>query len=84
MDAVYERCAGLDIHKKLIVACVLISEPTGAPRKQIRSSGTMADDLLALRQLQPKTYLQSIRPGQHQSPGGPIEILNKLNDRDHR
>ena len=38
MDVVYERCAGLDIHKKLIVACVLVSESTGALRKQIRSS----------------------------------------------
>ena len=49
MDVVYERCAGLDIHKKLIVACVLVSEAAGAPRKQIRSFGTMTGDLLALR-----------------------------------
>jgi hypothetical protein len=27
MDVVYERCSGLDIHKKIIMACVI---PPGA------------------------------------------------------
>ena len=49
MDVVYERCAGLDIHKKLLVAGVLVSEAAEVPRKQIRSFGTMTGDLLVLR-----------------------------------
>jgi transposase len=49
MDVVYERCAGLDIHKKLIVACVIVPGPKGPPQKEVRSFGTMTDALLARR-----------------------------------
>src|SRR5690242_20262180 len=43
MQVVYERCCGLDVHKKTVVACVLT--PTG---RETRSVGTMTSDLLAL------------------------------------
>ena len=43
MQVVHERCAGLDVHKKTVVACLL----TGAG-KQIRTFGTMTQQLLAL------------------------------------
>ncbi len=48
MDIVYERSCGLDIHKKQIVACVIVPGPDGQPTKQIRTFGTMTADLLAL------------------------------------
>jgi transposase len=48
MDVVYERCCGLDIHKKQVVACVVVPGPDGQPTKQIRTFGTMTADLLAL------------------------------------
>jgi transposase len=48
MDVVYPRCAGLDIHKKTVVACVIVQGPKGKPQKTIRTFGTMTDDLLAL------------------------------------
>jgi transposase len=48
MDVLYERCCGLDIHKKTVVACVVTPGPRGAPRKEVRSFGTMTEDLLAL------------------------------------
>jgi len=48
MDVVYARCCGIDIHKKTAVACVINADPNGRPRKQIRTFGTMTDDLLAL------------------------------------
>ncbi len=44
MQVVYERCCGLDIHKKTVVACVMV--PGG---KELRSFGTMTEDLLQLR-----------------------------------
>ncbi|HEV2459430.1 MAG TPA: IS110 family transposase, partial [Ktedonobacterales bacterium] len=44
----YERCCGLDVHKRTVVACLLVSGPVGAPSKQIRTFGTMTRDLLAL------------------------------------
>lgn len=48
MDVVYERCCGLDIHKKTVVACLLVPGPDGQPVAQVRTFGTMTDDLLAL------------------------------------
>jgi transposase len=48
MDVLHARCCGIDIHKKTAVACVIMSDPNGSPRKQVRTFGTMTDDLLAL------------------------------------
>jgi len=50
MDVIYERCCGLDIHKKVVVACVITPGADGQPRKQIRTFGTMTADLEALAQ----------------------------------
>ena len=46
MDAMYERCCGLDIHKKTVVACLIVRPPAGGEGD--RTFGTMTDDLLAL------------------------------------
>jgi transposase len=43
MNVMYERCAGLDVHKKTVVACVLT--PDGP---ETRTFGTMTADLLVL------------------------------------
>jgi transposase len=48
MHVVHERCCGLDVHKKVVVACVLVPGPDGAPAREVRSFGTMTADLLAL------------------------------------
>ncbi len=48
MEVVHPRCCGLDVHKQTVVACVLLSGPTGQPRREVRTFGTMTDDLLAL------------------------------------
>jgi len=48
MDVVYERCCGLDIHKKVVTACLITPGADGRPRKEICSFGTMTDDLLQL------------------------------------
>jgi transposase len=42
MQVMYERCAGLDVHKKTVVACVLT--PAG---QETRTFGTMTSELLA-------------------------------------
>ncbi len=41
MDTIYQRCCGLDIHKKVVVACLITPGPKGEPHKEIRSFGTM-------------------------------------------
>ena len=48
MDVIYERCCGLDIHKKTVVACVLISRPGRPAHKELRTFETMTGDLLDL------------------------------------
>ncbi len=48
MDIIYHRCCGLDVHKKTVVACLIISDPDGTPHKTIRTFSTMTGDLVAL------------------------------------
>src|SRR6266540_521696 len=48
MRTVYERVAGLDIHKKVIVACVRYLRSDGSWQVEKRNFGTMTFDLLAL------------------------------------
>ena len=48
MDVLYPRCAGLDVHKKKVLACVLVTPERGAPTKLVRTFGTLADEVLAL------------------------------------
>lgn len=48
MDVVYERCCGLDVHKKTVVACRMAPGPDGAGVKEVRTFATMTADLLAL------------------------------------
>jgi transposase len=47
MEVIYSRCAGLDVHKQTVVACVRIA--TGAaPTQAVRSFETTTSGLLAL------------------------------------
>ena len=48
LHVLYPRCCGLDIHKKTVVACVLLTDPDGADQRFVRTFGTMTADLVAL------------------------------------
>jgi transposase len=48
MEAVHERCCGLDVHKESVVACCIVPGPDGLPAKEVRSFGTMTADLRRL------------------------------------
>jgi transposase len=48
MDILHDRCAGLDVHKKTVVACIRCTGPDGAVASQVRTFGTMTAELLAL------------------------------------
>jgi transposase len=48
MQVVHERCAGLDVHKKNVVACRIVPAPQGGWRKEVRKFGTFTDELLLL------------------------------------
>jgi transposase len=49
MQLVYERCAGLDLHKKTVVACAIVPDEHGQRRKEHQTFSTMTPDLLRLR-----------------------------------
>jgi transposase len=48
MDVVYRQCCGLDVHKKMVVACLLSVDERGQRQKEIRVFTTMTRELLAL------------------------------------
>ncbi len=48
MDVQYQRCAGLVVHKRTVVACVRLTTAEGAVQQEVRTFGTMTADLLAL------------------------------------
>jgi transposase len=48
MEVVYSHCAGLDVHKKTVVACVMTPDAKGKLQTDIRTFGTMTADLLTL------------------------------------
>ena len=45
MDVIYQRCCGVDVHKKVLVVCLLRGK-----QKEIKSYGTSTSDLLDLMQ----------------------------------
>ena len=47
MEVVHPRCAGLDVHKDLIVACVRLVGPGGV-QQEVRKFGATSADLLSL------------------------------------
>jgi transposase len=49
MDQLIERCCGLDVHRDTVAACVRVPEPNGKQRHEVRTFGTTAVELLALR-----------------------------------
>ncbi len=49
MDQLIERCAGLDVHKKTVAACVRVSGKGKQRRRETRTFATTTRGLLALR-----------------------------------
>jgi transposase len=48
MEVVHPRCAGLDVHKRTVVACRLTPGPGAEPAREVRTFGTTTRELLAL------------------------------------
>jgi transposase len=48
MDVLYPCCGGLDVHKRTVVAGLILTPPSGPVAKTVRTFGTMTNDLLAL------------------------------------
>ena len=48
MDVIIKRCAGLDVHKKSLAACVRIMDNEGRVKQEVKSFGAMTGDLFEL------------------------------------
>lgn len=48
MKSVYERCAGLDVHQRSVVACRIVLDTAGQSSQEMRTFGSMTADLLQL------------------------------------
>src|SRR5437773_113378 len=48
LPILYARCAGLDVHKKTVVACLLLTAPSGQVSQEVRTFSTTTAGLLAL------------------------------------
>src|SRR5260370_11279257 len=48
MQVEYERCAGIDLHKKTAVTTIMITQDDGTVEQHTRTFSTMTSDLLAL------------------------------------
>src|SRR5215211_4808186 len=49
MEVLVDRCAGLDVHQKTVMACIRTPAPDGGRAQQVREFATFTDDLLRLR-----------------------------------
>ncbi len=49
MQVIYQRCCGIDVHKKMLVACLLSCTAQGV-QKEIQTFSTMLQDLYRLRE----------------------------------
>ena len=47
METIYQRVAGLDIHKMNVVVCLRKTSPDGSVEENIRTFATMTDDSIA-------------------------------------
>ena len=48
MEILYQSCCGLDVHKKMIVACLRRADEAGKVGKQVRTFGATTSELLSL------------------------------------
>jgi len=49
MEPIVERAAGLDVHQKTVVVCVLVGTAGQRPKKEVKTFGTTLSDLMELR-----------------------------------
>src|ERR1700730_1527844 len=49
MQITYERCAGLDVHKKTVVVCAITPDAQGHRHRERRTFSTMTPDLRRMR-----------------------------------
>ena len=67
LRVIHEHCVGLDIHKKTVVACVLVTKQDGQVHKEVRTFGTTTGEILAMASLAQKPRSQVCGDGVNRS-----------------
>jgi hypothetical protein len=49
IPTVVERCIGIDVGKKFVVACLMVGPAAEDPRVELRQFGTFTEDLVRLK-----------------------------------
>ena len=65
MQVVYERCAGLDVHKRTVVVCAITADAQSQRCKERRTFSTMTPDLLRMRNWRKRTRGNPCRDGKY-------------------
>jgi hypothetical protein len=63
INAVVERCAGIDIGKKFLMACVMVGPADGEPKTEIRKFGTTVAELENRRDVRMRQWKAPGRTG---------------------
>jgi transposase len=50
MEAIVEKCCGLDVHEATVVACLLVGGAAKKPKKEVRTFSAFSSDLQLLRE----------------------------------
>lgn len=50
MEAIYERCCAIDVHKETLTACIMIGKGGKLTNKEIKTFSTMTEDIERLRE----------------------------------
>ena len=49
MEAIFERCCGIDVQKETMTACIMIGDNGKVTKKEIRTYSTMTEGIEQLR-----------------------------------
>jgi transposase len=60
LQVIHERCVGLDVHKKTVVACVLVSRQDGQVHQEVRTFGTTTGEILELAEWLKRQEVESV------------------------
>jgi hypothetical protein len=75
MDILYTHCAGLDVHKRTIVACLLTPGSRGRSTRTVRTFGTMTADLMAEARVARRRQLHSCGDASRPACFGNLSII---------
>src|SRR5262245_54371513 len=81
MERVIERCAGLDVRKKTVAVCVRVPGADGTRDQHVRTFGTTAPELLAVRDWLQAHGVTDVAMESTGSTGNPSSMCSRTRSR---